>query len=375
MYLILIFISGFVGLVYEVLWMKQLGLLFGNTSYAAGATLAAFFGGLAIGSWLWGRRAGRMKRPLRAYAWLEIGIAATAVLYFVILHVYSIAYPFLYQRIGSEWWLLAVKFALTAGLVFPPTIFMGGTIPVIGQYLIRKRSNFGHAAALLYGVNTLGAALGAFVAGFYLPLWFGFSMTIIAAMVLNGLTAIGALLLSRRDERRAQNSATAPEPKAQDRKRAKGKGKPSPPPESGKRWAVFLVCFLSGFGFLALEVLWTRMFAQVLENSVYTFAAILVIALCCLSTGAFVSSQLSRFQISPLHCLALLLLVSGLAVAATPFIFMQLTDSLQILAMRGSWPSYILMIFRKGFLAFGPSAFLLGTVFPENYQQHHAATQ
>ncbi|MFO7821384.1 MAG: hypothetical protein R6V56_04945 [Lentisphaeria bacterium] len=134
-----------------------------------------------------------------------------------------------------------------------------------------------------------------------------------------------------------------------------------------------ILIFFSGFVGLVYEVLWTRMFAQVLENSVYTFAAILVIALGCLAAGAFISSQLSRLQIAPLHCLALLLLLSGLAVAATPFIFMQLTNSLQILAMRGSWPRYILMIFKNGFLTIGPPALLLGPVIeymaPRNYRR------
>ena len=97
-----VFFSGFASLVYQVLWMKQLGLLFGNTSHAASATLAAFFGGLAAGSWYWGRRVGRSENPLRLYARLELGIAIAAGLYFVVLGAYYQIYPVLYQSIESR---------------------------------------------------------------------------------------------------------------------------------------------------------------------------------------------------------------------------------------------------------------------------------
>ncbi|MFM7183124.1 MAG: spermidine synthase, partial [Verrucomicrobiales bacterium] len=74
----LVFASGFAGLVYQLLWMKQLGLLFGSTSQAAAVTLAAFFAGLSAGSWWRGKRVSGVARPLRLYAWLEFGIAISA---------------------------------------------------------------------------------------------------------------------------------------------------------------------------------------------------------------------------------------------------------------------------------------------------------
>jgi len=355
----LVFVSGFAGLVYEVLWMKQLGLLFGNTSHAAAATLAAFFAGLAAGSWLWGRRAAGMKNGLRAYAWLQVGIAVTAALYFLILHGYRALYPLLYQRIGSDAMILAVKFALALVLVFPPALFMGGTIPVMGQYAIRDQQSFGRTGALLYGINTLGAALGALMAGFYLPLWLGFRLTCLGAMAVTGVVAAVAFWMSRREGPRSRRERATESPQPCSPR--------SPSARPGHRYSrltLSAICFLSGFGFLALEVLWTRMFTQVLENSVYTFAAMLVIVLVCLAAGALVSSRLARLGASPLHVLAVLVLLGGLAIAATPFVFMHATNSLQILAMRDSWSNYVMMIFRKGFMTIGPPALLLGTVFP-----------
>ena len=341
--------------------MKQLGLLFGSTAHAAAATLAAFFAGLSVGSWFWGRRSARAGNALRVYAWLEIGIAVTALLYFVILPFYHAIYPSVYQHVDSSAMMLLIKFCLALLLVFPPAFCMGGTIPVMGQFLVRTTSALGSTAARLYGVNTLGAALGAGLAGFCFPLWFGFKATCIGAITITSAVAAMAFALSRRKLQPKEGSAHKQSRTGTPDRPASGAAHAG---DKRERWSLTAVCFLSGFGILALEVLWTRMFAQVLENSVYTFASILVIVLLCLAVGAFVSSRLARLAVSPIRVLALLLLLSGISVSLTPFIFMRLTGSLQILALKGAWIEYLALIFRKGFLTIGPPALVLGTVFP-----------
>jgi len=269
---LLVFLSGFCALVFQVLWMKQLALLFGNTSQAAGVTLAAFFTGLAAGSWFWGSRSARCGNPLRAYAGLELGIATTALLYFAVIMSYHLIYPEVYQSLHSGTWLLFIKFLLALLLIFPPAFCMGGTIPVMGQHAIRIPSRFGSTSALLYAVNILGASLGAFLAGFFMPMWFGFRATCFIAIGITLGIAMMAYLLSR--------SASAPMTVGE----SAGEKLPvSDPPPRLRRPALTAICFVSGFGVLALEVLWTRMFSLVFENSVYTFAAILVVVLSCLA--------------------------------------------------------------------------------------------
>ena len=388
--LALVFLSGFAALIYQVLWMKQLGLLFGNTSHAASATLASFFAGLAMGSWYLGRRVSASKNPMRTYAWLECGIAVTALLYFAILGVYQMVYPAIFQSVGSNGWLLLIKFALSLLLVFPPAFCMGGTIPVMGQFMIRDREAFGRISAKMYGINTLGAALGAALAGFYLPLWLGFNATCVLAIVLSLAVALAAFKLSLRPLPKTIQSNASPEtitetavvssaPLTRQERRAQERleknrqekrpqNAPSPissdsPPTAGRK-AIMVLCFLSGFGVLALEVLWTRMFSQVLENSVYTFATILVIVLVCLALGALVSSGLARLKAPPLVVLTLLVLAGAGALIATPHVFMYLTDEMQIVTSTGSWSSYILLIFRTAALTIAPSALILGTIFP-----------
>lgn len=348
---ILVFFSGVAGLIYQVLWMKQLGLLFGNTSHASAVTLAAFFAGLAIGGWFWGRRSARMRNPLLVYAGLEAGIAVTALLYFGILSLYYRIYPALYQHVDAGAMLLAVKFALAFLLIFPPAFCMGGTMPVMGQHVIRNLSRFGVISALLYAINTLGAALGACFAGFYLPLWIGFNATCAGTMAMTLAVALTAFLLARGRARPVVAAATQEREESVWAKRA-------------ARWPLLVVCFLSGFGVLALEVLWTRMFSQVLENSVYTFAAILVVVLLCLAGGALISACLARLPVAPRYLLAGLLLAGGVTVSVTPFIFMRLTHSLQILVSTGTWLDYVMLIFKNVALTIALPALVLGTVFP-----------
>ena len=333
--------------------MKQLALLFGNTSHAAGATLAAFFAGLAAGSWFWGKRSARCGNPMRVYAGLELGIAITALLYFAVIKGYNLIYPEVYQSLHSGTWLLIIKFLLALLLIFPPAFCMGGTIPVMGQHAIRITSRFGSTSALLYAVNILGATLGAFLAGFFMPMWFGFRATYLIAIGITLGIAMMAFLLSR--------SASASMVVEQ---RASGKIPADDPPPGLHRSFLIAACFLSGFGVLALEVLWTRMFALVFENSVYTFAAILVVVLSCLAGGSLISSLLARQRWSPNLIIVILLGLSGISIALTPGVFMNLTNSFEFQSQKMVWVDFVLLIFQKGALTIGPPALLLGTVFP-----------
>ncbi|MFK7852263.1 MAG: fused MFS/spermidine synthase [Akkermansiaceae bacterium] len=384
----LVFFSGFAALIYQVLWMKQNGLLFGNSSQAAGVTLASFFAGLAVGSWFFGRKVSRAVNPMRTYFWLEIGIAITALFYFLVLVVFEIIYPPIFQAIGSGFVLLLVKFLLSLCLVFPPAFFMGGTIPVLGQFMIRDRAIFGKTAALMYGFNTLGAAGGAMLAGFYLPLWLGFNLTCVFAIIVSlGIAGI-AWILSRNEMPAVSfetESSSSPSEltenqevpmNRQERRRIEREQKRGKKPvaeesvpemavsESGGGKLILIMVFLSGFGVLALEVLWTRMFSQVFENSVYTFAAILVILLLSLAVGAVLSSQISKLKIQSNLVLAVLMILGAAAVVLTPSMFLFLTDGMQIVTSKGSWTAYMFLIFKTVTLVVAPSAVLLGTIFP-----------
>ena len=366
----LVFLSGAASLVYEVLWLKELSLLFGSTAYAASTTLAVFFLGLAVGSAVFGRWSPRLRSPLRAYAWIELGIAASAALYFVLLETYFQLYGPLYDALVDRPAAFnAFRVALATLVLLPPAALMGGTLPVLGQHLVRRPDELGRHGALLYAVNTIGAAAGAFLAGFVLPLALGFDRAYLLAMAVNVAVAGLAWRLSQVD---ADGAARDPDVRA-DRRRARDWSarvpRSRPPaaaaaPAVGSAWLLAAVAGLSGVFALGLEVLWTRMFAQVLQNSVYTFSTVLVVFLAALAAGSALANRLCRMRAAPARVLWMLLTLSGLGVAATPFAFHHLTAGLSTLATGDGWLPYVASIFANtALLLFVPTA-LLGAVFP-----------
>ena len=366
---ILFFASGFAGLVYEVLWMKELGLLFGNTAQAAATTLAAFFLGLVVGARWWGRRVEGVDRPLRTYAWLEVGVAVSALLYFVLLDAYHAVYSSLFQFFGDTALpFLAVKLVLALGVLFPPSFFMGGTLPAMSQHLVRRRDALGRTGSTLYGVNTLGATCGAFAAGFFLPRLVGFDRSYLVAVATTAAVAVAAWWLARRAAPDEDRDAAFPQ-RADDRGGARGTsvGDPAVADGDAAGWSPGLIrglALVSGFASLSLEVLWTRMFAQVLQNSVYTFSTILVTFLLALALGAALARWLIRKAWEPATLVLLLVTLSALLVGASPFVLYGLTDGLAYFGGERGFVGYVVGTFLLAFGVMLPPGILLGTLFP-----------
>ena len=334
--LLVFFLSGFAGLVYEVLWLRDLSLLFGSATQSAATTLAVFFLGLSAGSAVWGRRSGRVANPMREYALLEVGIALSACAYFLLMPAYHALYSSVYEPLHTTPMLLsAAKALLATGVLFPAAFFMGGTLPLVGQHLIRRPAELGERGALLYAVNTIGGACGALAAGFYLPAWLGFRASYAAAIVLNLLLAAAAWWLGRE---------AAPAPESADTKVPRREGETQAGSALPSR-ILAGVAFVSGFTAIGLEVLWTRMFAQVLHNSVYSFAAILVVFLVSLGIGAALASFLARRVREPVHALMGLLIGAGIGVGLSPFFFYVATNGLNYLAALDDWSSYMVTVF------------------------------
>lgn len=349
------FLSGFAGLVYEVLWLRDLSLLFGSATHSAATTLAVFFLGLAAGSAVWGRRAGRVSNPMREYAILELGVALSACAYFLLMPAYHALYSSVYEPLhGTPWVLSAAKALLATGVLFPAAFFMGGTLPLVGQHLIRHPGELGSRGALLYAVNTMGGACGALAAGFYLPAWLGFRASYAVTIVLNLLLAGAAWWLARG----ADSEPSPAEADALRRESTSKQGSALPPK------ILASVAFVSGFVALGLEVLWTRMFAQVLHNSVYSFAAILVVFLASLGIGAGLASVLARRAREPVHALLALLVGAGIGVGLSPFVFYVATGGLSYLAARDDWSVYMATVFATlASVCLVPGA-LVGAVLP-----------
>ena len=169
--LICFFLSGFAGLVYEVAWIRQAALLFGSTTFAVSAVLAVFFLGLAIGAYLFGRVGQRSSRPLILFAYIEIGLGVLALISPYAFDFADFLYGIAYRLLSDVPFLrFTIRLLLVALVVLPPTVLMGGTLPLFCRQYSRNSGRIARAVGLLYGVNTLGAALGCAATGFvFLP--------------------------------------------------------------------------------------------------------------------------------------------------------------------------------------------------------------
>ena len=211
MILFLFFCSGATALVYEVVWSKYLSLMLGSTVQAQTVVLAVFMGGLALGNRLFGRRADAAANPLALYGKLEIAIG----LYAFVFHLLHQAADNLFISAGTPLLdkplaLLALKAALSVGLLLGPTILMGGTLPLIAAWLNRRSADAGRLSARFYSVNSLGAVCGAWLAGFVLVQAMGMPASLQLTALMNIVLGLTALALARQPEPAASKSSETP---------------------------------------------------------------------------------------------------------------------------------------------------------------------
>jgi spermidine synthase len=269
---VLVFLSGACALSYQIVWTRELRLVFGNSTAASAAVLAIFIGGLGLGSWRLGPRADRHPRPLGLYARLEGLIALSAVATLVLVPLIAA----LYVRLGGSdrlGLLLAtpLRLGLTALVLGVPTFLMGGTLPAAARVVEGAGDARRRGTAALYGLNTLGASAGALLATFFALERLGSRGTLAAAVGLNVVVAVAAMLSARgsgaaRADEEIETPALALE-------------------ASAPRAFVLAAAGATGFAFFLLEIVWYRMLGALLAGTVYTFGLILGVALAGIALG------------------------------------------------------------------------------------------
>ncbi|GMV08032.1 MAG: hypothetical protein AMXMBFR53_43070 [Gemmatimonadota bacterium] len=289
--LLLFFLSGACGLVYEVVWMRMLTLVFGATTFATSAILASFFAGLALGSWLFGRMADRRGSPLRLYGVLELGVGVCAFLMPLVFAGITEVYVAISRQTELGYYAMSlVRFALSFLVLLVPTTLMGGTLPVIVKYWVEREDRVGAGVGWLYALNTFGAVVGTVAAGFFLILLLGLREAAWAAGAVNLLIASAALGLAKAAERLPEDPADAAEsaePEATEVSEAVEVPAPEPPPLPGYATRLALVAIgISGLCALALEVIWTRSLVYFLDNSTHAFTTMLTAFLVGIALGS-----------------------------------------------------------------------------------------
>ena len=302
--LLAFFLSGASGLMYELVWVRMLGLIFGHTVHAITTVLVVFMGGLALGSYLCGRRIDRVRHLLRTYAWLEIGVGAYALLTPGLIDAIRIVYLSYARRFDPSFEVLTlIQFALSVTVLLVPTALMGATFPVLTRFVTRDPASVGRRVGALYAWNTFGAVIGTYLVGFHLLPAFGMRSTLFATAVLNG--AIGVMMLVAV---RAWPETSA---SASDKQKPLARSKASALVPTGRPIALLMLGIaLSGAVAMIYELAWTRALTLVIGSSTYAFTATLLSFLVGIAGGsAWASRRASRRP-------ATLALFAGLQIAA-----------------------------------------------------------
>lgn len=298
----LFFLSGALGLVYEITWMRQFRIIMGNTVYTSATVLTAFMGGLALGSFLAGRVVDHVRRPLQVYGILELLVAAYAILLPALMWPADPLYGWLYRNFADNGTVLACgRFAISSVLLLPPATMMGATLPLLTKHLTEGMQWVGRDVGRLYGINTIGAAMGAAVAGFaFVPLG-GVTATLYTGAIGSFGIGLVSLWLDRQSDQ-------APEATT------------SPPGDVGSTDPLRLLVLgglgVAGAASMVYEVAWTRTLTQLIGSSVYAFTLMLVAFIAGLGLGAVALSGFIDRRRNPMLFLGWLQVVVAVACLA-----------------------------------------------------------
>jgi predicted membrane-bound spermidine synthase len=300
----LFFVSGFCGLIYESIWSHYLKLFLGHAAYAQSVVLVVFIGGMAIGAWLCGRFAPRIRNPLLAYSAAEFVIGWCAIAFHRVFvgatdWAYSILLP---ATCSAEGWCLS-SWALAAALILPQSVLLGTTFPLMTSGILRAfPQDPGRRIGLLYFLNSFGAVFGVLASAFILIPAIGLPGSSMTAGALNVLLALCVWLIARRP------------------------GIPAAAPLAGHLGThgngasprlLLWVALLTGLSSFVYEIVWIRMLSLVLGSSTHAFELMLASFILGLALGgAWIRGRIDGMR-DPRRFLAAVQMLMGLLAIAT----------------------------------------------------------
>lgn len=273
---VVFFGGGIPALIYQVVWQRVLSLYFGVDIYSTTVAVTVFMLGLGVGSMIGGRLADRLGSPVILYAVVELLIGVFGLLSLSLFSAVGSAFA------GSPLALLIVVDGL---LLLVPTCLMGMTLPLMTRTVVDDHAHIGSRLALLYGLNTLGAAVGALLTAWLLIGLLGMAGAIRVAVSINVLLAFTIFLLvgAKAPRRNTAMTTAGPVPATVHR------------PANDRFQLSFqqvLACaFLSGFIALGYEIVWYRVIRVLLHGTVYVFGTVLFVFLTGIALGAFAAQR------------------------------------------------------------------------------------
>ena len=363
------FISGAAGLVYQVIWIRLIEKVIGSAPFAVAAVLSVFMAGLALGGYMAGRRIDRVSSRsslLAIYGGLELGIGIFALSVPFIIAGVKPCYHLVYDRLMAHFWCYeAIAVVGCTFVLIVPTALMGATLPVLCRFYVHRLEHVGARTGWLYGLNTIGAAIGVALCGFFLIGQLGVWMTLGLFSALNVSVGLTCFLVSRRltdrgtttgrrEERK--NSANVPVVDSAIRNATENRELP---------WtlAVFTV---SGFCVMAYEVLWTRLLGLIAGPTTYCFTLVAATFIISLALGGIYFGRLAdRARHVPLWLAFTQMAAAGVALMISQFLGNgQFFFAKLIYQNQESFSRLMLVQSAVLFTLLATPAFLLGGAFP-----------
>jgi len=276
---VMAFLSGAAALVYEVVWSKMLALTFGGSTLAASAVIAGFLGGMGLGAWLYHKVAARAERPLQLYGYLELGIGFSAAIITLVMYRLPTWLVWLIEIVPAGAPLAIARFAMVFLLLLVPAVCMGATFPALCSVVIRSTRGLDRHLGAIYGINTLGAACGAVLAGMVLIERYGLTRSVTIANGIN-LAVAGMSFVAAAKWASARDSIVEDEVQ--------------PLRTALPKRVTGLVLLGSGFTTLGYEILWFRGLRYLVGNSTYALTIVLVVFLIGLGSGSLALGWLVR---------------------------------------------------------------------------------
>jgi len=301
-------LSGAAGLFYEALWARYLGLLVGHSAYAQLIVLTIFMGGMGAGALLVGARTRRLTDPLAWYARVELLIGVLGALFDPVFRwLMQAAYDTLLPAAGSGFSVALVKWGIGALVILPQSVLLGTTFPLMSAGLLRRHIQLpGRTLGLLYFTNSLGAAIGVLLAGFWLLSVAGLPGTLLVATGLNVVAAGVTFVLAQRH----------PPSEPTEHLDAIGTAPATPATQTLGRVLLVVACGTALASFI-YEVAWIRMLSLVLSSATHAFELMLSAFIFGIALGAFwVRTRADRWQ-RPARALGILQVAMGVAALAT----------------------------------------------------------
>ena len=354
-------LSGAAALIYEVTWMRLLTLEMGRGVASTSTVLAAFMGGLAIGSAAGGHFGRRLSpsRALQTFAIIETVIGALALLVPIELAAAGPLLASAYADGQPSVVFNVLRVVLSLLLLAVPAAGMGATFPLASRWMVPSASHAAVDAGRLYAANTIGATVGAILAGFALLPVLGLRHTTQIGVLLSLSSAALAILAQRSSSFKTHK---IPNPIRSRGKQAKHVRNMEP---RSLIWIAAAALALSGFASLTLQVVWTRLAALILGPTTYAFSVVVAVFIGGLAAGATLGSWLAGRTAQPVLGLALTLLCAlGLAAVATEGV----DGALLFVAEMGTEDSgFGLLVARQALLVatlLAPMTVAFGAVFP-----------